>query len=455
VNTKTIAALSTPRGTGAIAVVRVSGPRAISAVEKCLDPFPEFRKCEPQRIKLYRLVSPRTRKIIDQITAVKYEAPHSFTGEDMVELFCHGGRIVVEKALSMLMDEGVDLAKRGEFTRRAFLNGKFDLLKAESILGLIESSTEKEYTASLEAYMGGSSARLIRWKESVKNVLRDIEAAIEFPDEADVKKSNGGHIERIAEIRKEIEMEAKKRLRSHIIEKGIVVPVVGIANAGKSSLFNVLLGFDRSIVHSQEGTTRDGVGEDIQISGEKVTILDTAGLRETNNEVEQLGIQRTWDYIRKAAMVIWVTPADRDITAQERLLTNDETREKTICVISKIDIGDPDVKKKFCMEEKVPWVSACLLDSKGREGLVRFVGASVEKNAGAIETSNVIRTKRHEIIARRMIGSLLEAEKDGSAGEEIVSVHLQRFLSEIGDLAGETANEEILDSIFSEFCIGK
>ncbi len=454
-NTKTIAALSTPQGTGAIAIVRVSGPRAISALEKCLDPFPEFHKSKPQCVRLYRIVSPRTGKIVDQITAVKYEAPHSFTGENMVELFCHGGRIVVEKVLSILVDEGVDIAKRGEFTRRAFLNGKFDLLKAESILGLIESSTEKEYTASLEAYMGGSTARVIRWKESVKNVLRDIEAAIEFPEEADVKKSNRGHIERIAEIRKEIEMEAKKRLQSHIIEKGIVVPVVGVANAGKSCFFNMLLGFDRSIVHSEEGTTRDGIGEDIEISGEKVTILDTAGLRETNNEVEQLGIERTWDYIHKAAMVVWVTPADRDITPQEMSLINDETREKMVCVISKIDIGDQGAKKNFCTEKKVPWICACLLDSKERERLVGFVGANVEKKAGVIETSSVIRTMRQEIIARRMIGNLLEAEKDGKAGEEIVSLHLQRFLSEIGELAGGTASEEILDSIFSEFCIGK
>jgi tRNA modification GTPase len=452
---RTIAALSSAKGRGAISVIRVSGCRAFEILEKCLEPQMVFRKSPARRVNLYTFVSPLTENPVDQVTAVKYVGPASFTGEDMVELFCHGGEFVAEKILSALVDGGADLADRGEFTRRAFLNGKFDLLHAEAILGIIESRSKREYEASLEAFMGESSRRLAAWRDLIKNLVRDVDASIEFPEEEDVQNSTKMLIKRIAETRKDMERELNLSRKSHSIEKGIIVPIVGIPNAGKSSLFNLLVGYDRSIVHWKEGTTRDGVGEEVEIADQRVTLLDTAGLRDADNDVEKIGIKKTREYMGKASLVIWVTPADAELTSMEEQILAKEGQSKFVAVISKRDLADTTPKERVLVEKKIPFVSCCLLDTKDRENLVAFAEVAVRKRIGPIAISSVLLAKRHESLAARIVEELRQAENNGGAGEEVAAAGLRRALSLFAELIGETTNEEILASIFSQFCIGK
>jgi tRNA modification GTPase len=454
-SSRTIAALSSAAGAGAIAVIRLSGPQAFSIVEKCIDSGRAFRDSPARHVKLYRFICPSSGKPVDQITAVKFFGPNSFTGEDMVELFCHGGEIVVEKMLSVLIGEGAYPARRGEFARRGFCNNKFDLMHAEAFLGVIESRSGKEYECSLEALMGTSAGRLVGWRERVKALLRDVDASIEFPEEDDVRKSSSRYIERIVEIRKEIEMEVGAREKSHIIEKGIIIPIVGVANAGKSSLFNMLVGYERSIVHWQEGTTRDGVGEDVHIGGERVTILDTAGLRDTDDPVEKLGISKTIEYVSKAAQVIWVTPANSPMTNIEESLILEKALGKIAVVISKKDLAEGTEKAEMCGKKNIPFIRSCLIGKGDRDALVDFVGEIVKSRIGSLETSSLIRTKRHEIIAKRIIEELKGGEQAVAEGEEILAASLRRVLADFGELVGDTTNEDILDSIFSRFCIGK
>jgi tRNA modification GTPase len=452
-STNTITALSSGKGKSAIAAIRISGEDAFSIVGKCLEPSKAFQKCPTNNILLYRFISPPTQRTIDQITAVKYKAPQSYTGEDMVELFCHGNEIIIEKILSELIKNGAVIAEKGEFTRRAYLNGKLDLVKAEAIQGLIDSRAEKQHEAAIDIYMGGYKQKLLQWKNTIKEILRDIEAEIEFPEEDDVRNNKKEQIKKIVKTRKEIELEVKKKEKSEVIEKGINVPIVGITNAGKSSLFNLLLESDRSIVHREEGTTRDMVGEDILLAGEKIRLLDTAGLRNTENPVEKIGIKKTWEYIHNTALFIWVTPADAHITEHEMVLIKE--KGKKICVISKTDLMNGKTKKEFCRKNGIPCIGASLTDKQERERIVGFIGKWVEKTLGSFVFSNIIRNQRQRYIAKRMAERLHTVESLCDPGEEILSLHLRNVLDDIGDFVGETTNEEILNSIFSEFCIGK
>ncbi|HUI90769.1 MAG TPA: tRNA uridine-5-carboxymethylaminomethyl(34) synthesis GTPase MnmE [Chitinivibrionales bacterium] len=450
---KTIAALSTGNVKSALAVIRVSGKDAFSIVGKCINPSDTFKEIPPKTICLYRFTSVQNQRAIDQITAIKYLAPNSYTGENMVEILCHGGEIIIEKILSELVKNGAVIAGKGEFTRRAFLNGKMNLVKVEAIQGLINSQVDKEYKAAMESYLEGYKQILFKWKNTLKEIVRNIEAEIEFPDEDDIKKKKKNHLKKIIKIRKDIEMEIKKRQKSQIIEKGVFVPIVGITNAGKSSLFNLMLECERSIVHWEEGTTRDMVSEDILIAGEKIKLLDTAGLRNTSSNVEQIGIKKTQEYINKAALIIWVTPANIQITEHEKILL--KKKGKIICIISKTDLMDGDTKKKFCVANHIPYFGACLKDKHERKRIVDFIGKEVKKIIGTLEFSSLVRNQRQMNLADSMAKQLHAVEKLYSSGEEIISLYLRNVLNDIGEMVGDTTNEEILDSIFSEFCIGK
>jgi tRNA modification GTPase len=451
----TVAALSTGKGKSAIAAIRVSGNTAFSTVGKCISQATEFETLPPQQIRLFTFIDQASKKAIDRIMAVKYEKPHSYTGEDMVELFCHGGEIVVEKILLFLVESGASLAKRGEFTRRAFVNGKIDLLQAEAIQGLIESRTEKALESSIQAYMGAYKQKVLTWNQKIKELLRDVEASIEFPEEDDVANKRTNVINQVVETKKEIEGEIKKKKKSQIIENGINIPIVGIPNAGKSSLFNLLLEYDRSIVHWEEGTTRDSISEEMLICGEKLRLIDTAGLRESNNKVEQMGMQKTWEYVNAAPFVIWVTPNDCSLTEHERLLFEGCATGKIIAIVSKVDLSSGTGKRNVCEQRNIPFLETCLNVTSFRDKIENFIGTQVCCHIGSIETSGIIRNKRQEEIAGRMVERCRAIEENRDFGEDIIALYLRKMLDDIGELVGKTTTDQILESIFSEFCIGK
>jgi tRNA modification GTPase len=452
---RTIVALSSGSSRGAIAVIRLSGPKAFSFTESCLVQSLIFNEQKPKIVGLYTFINPKTTSPIDQITAVKYKKPQTFTGEDMVELFCHGSEIIIEKILSILIERGAVYAEPGEFTKKAFLNGKIDLVKAEAINRLITSRSERELESSVGAYFGGYRKSLLKWKNAIKRILRDVEAKIEFPGEEDVIEMAKTEDESLVEIIKDIEKDIKNKEKIKIIEKGINIPIVGIPNAGKSSLFNLLLEDDRSIVHWEEGTTRDSISEEVQIGKEKVRLLDTAGLRNTEQTVEQKGIEKTEELIRSSALVIWVTPADRPVTEREKILVLGEARPRVACIISKKDLAPAEDKTALLKKAGVSFVSSCLLHGGERETLVSFLEEQIGKKIGTMEAPSVIQNKRQEMIARNLIGNLTEAREYRKNGDEIYSRFLQKALDNVGQIIGETTNEEVLNSIFSEFCVGK
>jgi tRNA modification GTPase len=452
----TIVALSSGKGKSAISVIRLSGQDSYAVVESCVAPTTSFGELAVKAVGLFTFVDPQSKRVVDHVTAVKYHGPHSFTGENMVELFCHGSEIVVEKILTVLVRRGAIYAERGEFTQRAYLNGKFDLLSAEAILGIVESRSEQQLASSVDAYFGGSRRILQAWKNAISNVLRDTEAAIEFPEEGDVvSKERQKSRDEIGRIIKEIEKAIAIKEKAKIIEKGISVPIVGVPNAGKSSLFNLLLECDRSIVHWKEGTTRDSISEEILIGGEKIRLVDTAGLRKTRNQVEKLGIEKTEALIRISAMIIWVSPADSRITPYEEKMAKGGAKSRLVCIISKDDQGSAGSKKSFCENENIPFVSSCLLDTKHREDIVSFISKQIDIRLGGLEIPSVIRNQRQEAVVINLLRDLKDAENSTTCGDEVYARFLRKALDDIGEIIGETTSEEIIKSIFSEFCIGK
>jgi tRNA modification GTPase len=454
---ETIVAVATGRGNSALAIIRISGSNSFEIMSKCIFPSEKFIHALPKNIHLFKIFDHEKKQNIDEITAIKYQHPESYTGEDMVEIICHGSEIVIEEILSLLLKKGIRLAKKGEFTRRAYLNGKMDLLKAESIHQIISSSNKWNYKNALGMYSGESKRILLGWKKEIVTILTEIEARIEFPEEDDLESKRIEYKKNVELLSKKIEKELIKRQKINIINSGFILPIVGIANAGKSSLFNLIMGFDRTIVHHEEGTTRDAVSEEIKIKDEKVKIIDTAGLNETKNPIELIGIEKSWEYIKKGNLIILVTPADKEINENEKKIFLEVKNEKIIVVISKNDIENSGKKKAIIKNFNTPFIEVCLIDDKERNEIIDFIGLHIEMAIKEQdEECGIICNKRQEEIIIRInnrVKSIIE--KIDFNFEEIISYELKEILRDLGEFIGETSNEEILDSIFSEFCIGK
>jgi len=315
----TIAALSTPPGRGALAVIRLTGDGSHDIFAGVIAQKEKFGKEPPRRIGIYTVIdnavpnSDTAETAVDEVTAIKYNAPGSYTGEDMVEIFCHGGTIIPAMILDRLFRQGAKAAGRGEFSRRALVNGKIGILKVESIRELIDSQTETHLRSARLAYFGKQSESIERLKQEVIAVLSDIESRIEFDEDDDVAESKqrlaSANKEKLAMIVAELEDELRRGDRIKALDEGIIVTIAGPANAGKSSLFNEILGYDRSIVHDRPGTTRDIVSERLSIDGVTVKLFDSAGIRETGDAVERLGIDRTRAAVAEAHVILWVTSA--------------------------------------------------------------------------------------------------------------------------------------------------
>jgi tRNA modification GTPase len=453
----TIAALATGKGNAALAIIRISGEKTFEIIKKLVKPENNFKEANSKEIRIYKFVNFRTKKLIDEITAIKYVSPKSYTGEDMVEIICHGGEIVVDEILSTLFEEKISIATKGEFTKRAFLNGKMELLKAESIDQIIRSSSKKQHNIAMNTFQGYGIKKINEWKEIIKKIIVEIEAKIEFPEEDDIKGLSEKWEKNIEDIYESIKKEIINREKIKILEKGLSIPIVGIANAGKSSLFNLILGFERVIVHEDEGTTRDAISEELIIGGEKIKIFDTAGLNETENHIEKIGIKKSLEFISNAQITILVTPANREITTFERNIIEERKGRKILGIISKKDLSNPAQKEAILFKNKIPNISVELNSNSQKEKVIKFLKEHIERDLKENNIENgIICSIRQEQIFKKLEEKTKEIiGKEKQMKEEILSFKLREVLGDIEELVGETSSEDIINSIFDKFCIGK
>jgi tRNA modification GTPase len=461
----TIAAIATPLGEGGLAVVRVSGAQAFAVAEKSFLPVGK-NSMKPSAapthtIHFGKIV--RDKKVIDEVLLAVLRAPRTFTREDTVEISCHGGILPAKLVLDTLLESGARLAEPGEFTRRAFLNGRIDLAQAEAVADLIHSRTELALAAANEQLAGKLSQRINRLRDDLMHTLAHVEAHIDFPDEdiaPDTKEKLLQRLENGIAFMDELLRTANE---GQILRRGIRAAIVGRPNVGKSSLLNQLLGRDRAIVSPIAGTTRDTIEETANIRGLPVVFIDTAGLREARDEIEQEGIRRSRESLANAEFIFHVLDASEPLTKADENYLAEFAGKKRILVRNKIDLPVKlELPPEFHVTRHLPLatpsiVDVCCLSGQGIEMLKDAIKELVWSGEIKAEMLQVMINSRHQDALNRARASTqmtIDALR-GDATLELAAMDLRIAVNAVGEIVGKTATEDLLDSIFSQFCIGK
>lgn len=447
----TITAIATPQGIGALAVIRVSGNNSHQVFQQILSEKEKFSKEKNRVIAKYTVVDKT--KTVDEITAIKYVVPHSYTGENMIELFCHGGNFTTHKIIELLIKNGARIADRGEFTKRAYINGKIDLMKAESVQAIIESNNSIEHQIAIEYYKQKNQIILNTIKNSLQKEISTIEAEIEFQDEEqnDVESMSSKSIQNlIITFKRELE----KREKIHESNKGMQILLLGPTNAGKSSLFNEILGSNRAIVSNIHGTTRDSISENIIINKRDVIIIDTAGIRKSDDLIEIEGQKRTIEKINEADMLIWLTDSSTDLYIEEKETFLNIDNLNPLVILNKTDLNKNREKEDFYYSSGKQIVEISLKTKTQTDVLLSIIEAKVEKHTSSEDNSTYIMNQRQQSHFKEILSSLVAAENHWNQ-KEIAAYYLKKALDEIDVLTGKTENDEIINRIFETFCIGK
>ena len=452
---ETIVALATPGGTGAVSVVRLSGPGAFLVAGRLTGLSPSDA---PPRTLRRCPVRDASGEILDTALAVFFPGPHSFTGEDVAEIHLHGNPVVVEIVVRAACAAGAVPAEPGEFSRRAFHRGKMDLTQAEGLCDLIAARTEEAARSALRQMRGGLREEIVPLRERLLSLLTLQEAAIDFAEEDDVPAITSLQIiERVSEIMLRLEgllrsYEAGRRFRD-----GATVVIAGVANVGKSRLLNCLAGEDRAIVMETPGTTRDYLHADVAIGGVPVTLIDTAGLRETADPVEREGVRRSREIVASADLVLFVLDGSRDASIGDRSAYEEIAQQTHLVLLNKSDLAVVEEGSGFGGPGKR---GALRLSAKTGEGigdLVAAVAREVAPAEGAIRAQAPLTRARQRLAVERAVSALSRAKAAAEEGLplEFPAADVREAAGALAELLGEVAPEEVLDAIFGAFCIGK
>jgi tRNA modification GTPase len=475
----TIAAIATPLGDGGLAVIRLSGPQALDIADKCFSPLgknaskpsaaashtihfghivrkgmgqpltPSLSPSDGERVKGEGVF------IVDEVLLSVMRAPRTFTREDVVEISCHGGLLPAKTVLDTLLENGARLAEPGEFTRRAFLNGRIDLAQAEAVADLIHSRTELALRAANEQLAGKLSQRINVLRDDMVKTLAHIEAHIDFPDEDIAPDTKDQLVRRLQHGIDAMDELLRTAGEGQILRRGIRAAIIGRPNAGKSSLLNQLLGRDRAIVSPIPGTTRDTIEETANIRGLPVVFIDTAGLRTARDEIEQEGIRRSRQSLQQAELILHVLDSSEPFTDEDTNYLSDLLGKKSIVVLNKIDLPSQLVPPStLCTRHPLP---VSCLTGQGIESLKDAIRNLVWSGEIKAEMLEVMVNSRHQDAlnrARAATERTLEALRQDKT-LELVALDLRIAVNAIGEIVGKTTTEDLLDMIFSQFCIGK
>lgn len=451
----TIAAISTAQGQGGIGVIRVSGEQAFTIVDKI---FKSVSGKKIMDIKGYTALFGHiynNEEVLDEAVVLKYVAPKSFTGENVVEISCHGGMYITKEVLNAVIMAGASLAEPGEFTKRAYLNGKMDLTEAESVMDIISAKSKSAARAALFVKDGA----LFKKSQQVKQLLLDkaahLSAWADYPEEDIPEVSEDSIMEAIEESISILEKLLSTYDMGQVVKEGIDTVIAGRPNAGKSTLMNLLVGREKSIVTNIAGTTRDVVEDTVLVGNVMLKLSDTAGIRDADNEIEKIGVQKTFDKINGAGLVIALFDNNEELNSEDIDLINKIKDIPCIAVINKIDLEDK-VDKKYITDniENVVYISAKQQDN------IDELKNMIEKIAGTEDfdpSAGIIANERQRNAIRNAVNSLYEAKESLAMGMtmDAITVSLQETIDYLLELTGEKAGEEIVDSVFHNFCVGK
>lgn len=452
----TIAAIATPLGEGGLAVIRISGPRAMEIAGDCFKPggkgVPGPAAAESHSILYGHII--REGEVLDEVLLSVLRAPRTFTREDTVEISCHGGLLVVKSVLETVVAGGARLAEPGEFTRRAFLNGRIDLAQAEAVADLIHSRTELALSAANEQLAGKLSQRINHLRDDLMRVLAHVEAHIDFPDEDIAPDTRDSLCAKLQDGIAFMDELLRTAGEGQILRRGIRAAIVGRPNVGKSSLLNELLGHDRAIVSHTPGTTRDTIEETANIRGIPVVFIDTAGLRATDDLVEREGIRRSRESLEKADLILHVLDASEPMNEDDQIYLDEFSSRKRALVANKSDLNAA-LQLPDSIEE--PVTPTCCLAGGGVEALKDRIEELVWSGEVRADMLEVAINTRHQDALRRAREAAVRAGEglNQDLTLELIALDLRIAVAAVGEVVGKTSTDDLLDSIFSQFCLGK
>lgn len=453
--TDTIAAISTPLGEGGLAVVRLSGPRALTIADQIFRSAGKSGKVPsqaPSHTVHYGHIY-REGRNIDEVLLTVLKAPRTFTREDMVEISCHGGILPAKLVLDAALAVGARVPTPGEFTKRAFINGRIDLTQAEAVADLIHSRTELALAAANEQLAGKLSQRIEKLRDSLVATLAHVEAHIDFPDEDIAPDTKDKLLQRLDHAVEFMDELLRTAPEGQILRRGIRAAIIGRPNAGKSSLLNLLLGHERAIVSPIPGTTRDTIEETANIRGIPVVFVDTAGLREATDMIEEEGIRRSRRTVEQAELILHVLDSSELLTDEDKRFLDEFAAKKRILILNKSDLP----KKLELPATSSPAVAISCQTGAGLEDLKTAIEKLVWSGQVRSEMSQVMINSRHQEALERARKHAIDATRAlrGDQSLELVAVDLRIAMNAIGEIVGKTTTEDLLDSIFSQFCLGK
>ncbi|MBE5661343.1 tRNA uridine-5-carboxymethylaminomethyl(34) synthesis GTPase MnmE [Staphylococcus sp. SS251] len=455
----TITSISTPMGEGAIGIVRLSGPQAVEIADNLYKGKHLLKDVPSHTINYGHIIDPDTKEVVEEVMVSVLRAPKTFTREDIIEINCHGGILTINRVLELTMTHGARMAEPGEFTKRAFLNGRIDLSQAEAVMDFIRSKTDRASKVAMNQIEGRLSDLIKKQRQSILEILAQVEVNIDYPEYDDVEDATTEFLlERSKEIKQEINRLLDTGAQGKIMREGLSTVIVGKPNVGKSSMLNNLIQDNKAIVTEVAGTTRDVLEEYVNVRGVPLRLVDTAGIRETEDIVEKIGVERSRKALSQADLILFVLNNNEALTQEDYTLYEVVKNEDVIVIVNKMDLEqniDIDEVKKMIGD--TPLIQTSMLKQEGIDELeiqIRdlFFGGEVQN-----QDMTYVSNSRHISLlkqARQTIQDAIDAAESG-VPMDMVQIDLTRTWEILGEIIGETASDELIDQLFSQFCLGK
>jgi tRNA modification GTPase len=457
---ETIAAIATAYGEGGIGIVRISGDLAGQILNQIFVPaFDTSDNKTINRILRYgKIVDPDTGEMLDEVLTVFMKAPATYTREDVAEIYCHGSVIALRKTLGLTLRLGARLAEAGEFTKRAFLNGRLDLSQAEAVIDMIRAKTTKSFEVAVGQLEGKLSLEISRLRDQLRNLLVNMTVNIDYPDEDIEEIVYESMLNSLSQIGGEIDRLRLTADTGRILQEGLNVVIIGKPNVGKSSLMNALLRETRAIVTEIPGTTRDTIQETISLKGIPVRLTDTAGIRKTNDTIEQIGIARSKESFQNADLILMMLDVSKELSEEDKYIIEHIGDRRTILLANKIDLGAKatlDEIQQFLPDAKM--IETSMISDVGLEKIEEEIQQLVYGGKVAQSESLMITNARHENLLREAGLAIADAKSMTKDAEplELIEVDVRRGYELLGEIIGETVSDDIISEVFSRFCLGK